>query len=131
MSPVEIVELYLHKVPLILVMLREQIVEHSDVSVIRESEVAYSSSLALGEQEVEYAVIHISLGIFGHGIPTSSNCMQQHIVDVIHLQFLQRVAIHRYGCFATACVGSEVGQFGGNEILIAWMATECDARGTL
>ena len=60
MLPVEVVELYLHEVPLILIVLGEEVVEYLDVTVIGETEVAYATCRTLLNEEVEDAIIDIT-----------------------------------------------------------------------
>ena len=43
MFPIDIIELYLHKVPMVFVMLLKQVVEHLYVSMEREAQIAYTS----------------------------------------------------------------------------------------
>ena len=58
--PVQVVQLYLHKVPVVLVVPRQQGVKHGDVAVIRESQVADAACLALLYQIVQHAVFHVA-----------------------------------------------------------------------
>ena len=61
MFPVKVVELYLHKVPMILVVLRQQVVVEFHVAMERESKIAYASCLPFFHKEIENAVVHVSV----------------------------------------------------------------------
>ena len=54
--------------------------------------------------------------------------MQKVIVDVVSLQLLQRVLIHRYAGLVALRVRVEVRQFRGDEYLFAVVLLEGDAR---
>ena len=60
MFPIDIIELYLYEVPLEFIVAGKKIVEYLDVSVIRKSEVSYSSGLSFGEEEIEDPVIDVT-----------------------------------------------------------------------
>ncbi len=124
--PVEVVELYLHKVPLALVMAGEEVVEHLDIAMVGEAEILDASSLAFSQHEVEHAVVQIARRETLHAsLPYG---MEQIIVDVIHTQFLERVAIHLDRLLAAPRLLTEVRQLGGNEIFVARVATEGYSR---
>ena len=60
MLPIDIIELYLYEVPFEFILAGKKIVEYLDVSVIRKSEVSYSSGLSFGEEEIEDPVIDVT-----------------------------------------------------------------------
>ena len=76
MVPVDIVELYLHEIPLVFVVPRQQVVEYSNVAVIREPEVAYAAGLALLEKEIKNAVVDVTFAELFHTILTHSDTVQ-------------------------------------------------------
>ena len=52
--------------------------------------------------------------------------MEQHIIEIIDLQLLERIVIHRDRGFAAPCVGREVRKLGGDIIFVARIAAEGD-----
>ena len=52
MLPIDIIELYLYEIPFEFILAGKKIVEYLDVSVVRKSEVPYSSGLSLGEEDI-------------------------------------------------------------------------------
>lgn len=126
--PVQIVQLDLHEIPLVFVVPREQMVEHPDIAVIRESEVADAPRPAFLQQEIEDAVLHVAALELLHAA-AHAHAVQQQIVYVIHLQLFQRIAVHGDGGFAAPRGRSEVGEFGGDEVLVARVTAQGDAGG--
>lgn len=118
--PVGIVHLDLNEVPMIaaLVVPGHHLVKHFEASVIGKSEIADTSCLLLFDEPVENAVIHISAIEVLH--TTASNAMEQQIIDIIRLQVAERVVKHLLACLACLCLGSEVGELGGDEEGFAW-----------
>ena len=57
--------------------------------------------------------------------------MQQIVVEIVHLQLLQRIMIHFLGLIRCPVVAIKIGEFRGNEVFAALMAAEGDARTTL
>ena len=92
MLPVEVVEFYLYEVPLILVVLGEEVVEYLNVTMIRETEVAYATCRTLFHKEVKDAIIDITPVEVIH--TTHANAMEQVIVDIIDTQGLHGVVVH-------------------------------------
>ena len=85
MAPVEEVHLYLHEVPVVLILTVEQPVEVAHVAVIGESEVLDAAFLALLEQEFEHTVIEeASL----QRVHATADTVEQVVVDVVDLQLL-------------------------------------------
>ena len=83
--PVEIVELNLNEVPFIFIVARQQIVEHTDIAVIGESEIANASRLALLNEEIENTILDVAILKLLHAA-SHAHSVKQHIVDVIHLK---------------------------------------------
>ena len=52
--------------------------------------------------------------------------MEQHIVEIIDLQFFERIVVHRDRGLAAPCVGREVRELGGDIILVTRIAAEGD-----
>ena len=66
-----------------------------------------------------------------HTVASGTYGMQQHVVDIVCLQFTERVAVNLQGTLTAPGGWIEVAQFGGDEHLLARIAFEGDARGTL
>ena len=133
MLPVEVIQLDLHKVPLVFVVVGQQMVEHGDFAMIGESQVADKALLALLHEVVQDAVVDVALHEQFHRLLTgaATDGMQQHVVDIVDLQFLERILEHLNAGLTGLGLGGEVGQFGGDEVLIALVAAQGDARGML
>ena len=127
MPPVQVIQLDLHEVPLELVMTRQQIVEHPDIPMIRKTQVADASGLALFQEEIHHPVVE-ETGIEQPHAVAPAHGMQQVIVDAVHLHFLERLAIHGNGILAREV--REIGKLGSHEIRVPGMAAQGDARGT-
>ena len=84
----------------------EQPVEDLDVAMIGESEVADAPSLTLFHAEVQHAVVDITSPEGIHA--TTTDRVQQVVVDVVHLQLLHRVAIHLDARLASLRLRTEV-----------------------
>ena len=127
--PVHVVKLYLHKVPLVFVVLGEQIIKHLHVSMIGKTQVADAPGFTFLEQEVQHAVVQVALMEVFHA--ASSHAVQEHVVDVIHLQFLEGVMVHGKGTLSGLRLGREVGELGGYIVALAGMPAQGDAHGPL
>ena len=93
MAPIDIVELNLHKIPMHLFVHGQHLIENRNRPVKRKSQIADSSRFTLLHQKIEHAVIDISSP---EGLNTAiPDRMQQIIIDIIHLQILKRLTIHR------------------------------------
>ena len=114
---------------MILVVHREQVVEHLHVAVVGEAEVAYAAGLALLDEIVEHAVVHIA-GVEGFHA-AAADAVQQVVVDVVYLQLFHRVVVHLDGAGAGLGLRTEVGELGGHEVAAARMAVQGDAGATL
>ena len=79
----------------------------------RESKVADATSLTLLHQIVHHAVVYIAAVKLVH---TTTDGMQQVVVDIVDLQLLQRVLVHADAGFTALCGGVEVRQFGSHKI---------------
>ena len=85
MAPVKEVHLNLAEVPVILLLMVEQPVKITDVTMIGESQVLDTTCLTLLHQEIEDAVIEETTL---ERIHASTNAMQQVVVDMVDLQAL-------------------------------------------
>ena len=94
MSPVHVVQLDLHEIPVVFVVVVDEPVEDLHVSVIGEAQVTDASLLLLFYQPVQDAIVHKPLVEFLLCIAATADGMQQQIVDIFHLQFLQRILKH-------------------------------------
>ena len=63
--------------------------------MIRESEIAYAARLTLGKQIIEHTVIDIAVLVGLDTVIPHTHTVQQQIVDIVGLQLLERVVIHR------------------------------------
>ena len=122
--PVQIVQLYLHEVPMIFLIEGQHLVEHRLLTMERETEVTYAACLTLFHQIIHHAVLDIAADKL---IITASNGMQQIVVDIVYLQLLQRVMIHLDGLLPLPVVAVKVGELRGNEILAPLMPAKGDA----
>ena len=95
MSPVEIVHLYLHEVPVVFLLMVEQPVECTHITMIGETQMAYASSLSLFKKEFEEVVVEETTSEVVHPSPT--NTVQKVIVYVIDSQSLKRLEVHLFG----------------------------------
>ena len=87
------------EVPLVFIVPGEQIIEYPDISVIRKTEIADTSRLALLQQKVEDTVVHVAVFKLLHAA-THPYAVQKQIVYIIHLQLFQRIAVHGDGGLA-------------------------------
>ena len=118
MLPVEVVHLYLHEVPMILLVMVQQPVEGSHVAMIRESQMLDTSGLALLEQEIEDAVVEeTSL----QRVHATSDAMQQIVVDMVHFQTLHRLLIHALRGIETPSILTLIRHFRGHIVFISRM----------
>ena len=123
--PVQIVQLYLHEIPMVLVVQGKNLVEHLLLAMKRETEVADAAGLSLLHEEVHHAVVHITRVELLH---SAANGVQQVVVDIVHLQLLHGVAVHLDGLLALMVLGIEVRELRGYEVLRALVAAQRDTR---
>ena len=130
-APIHIVELNLREVPCVaaLVVELQQQVEDFHVAVERETKVAYASALALLNEVVKHAVVQEPALKLLHA--AHAYAVEQHEVNVIHHQFLERVFVHLHRSLAGPLFAAQVAYLGGNEPLVSRVAVEGDARYTL
>ena len=93
--PVQVVQLYLYEVPVIFVVHGKYLVKYRFLTMEGETKVADASCLTLFHQEVHHAVINITTIKLIHA---STNSMQQIVVDIVYLQFLQGFLVHADTC---------------------------------
>ena len=130
-APVEVVELDLHEIPLVAIVFGEHAVEHADVAVVGEPEVADTPGLAFGQQEIEHAVVDVAGFELLHAVAAHADAVQQQVVDVVGPEFAERVAVHLHRGFAAPRCGREVRQFGGDVVALARIAGKRRSRGPL
>ena len=85
MLPVDIVQLDLHEVPMVFLVKGHELVPSFVSAMERESEVAYATGLALFHQEVNHAVVKVSLLEGIH----SADAVQKVVVNIVSLQILE------------------------------------------
>ena len=92
MPPVGIVELDLHEIPVYVVVHGQYFIEHVRCSVKRKSQVPDTPGLAFFHQKINHTVVDVPCpecldAAIADGV-------QQIIIDVVHLQVLERFPIH-------------------------------------
>ena len=124
--PVDVIELDLHEIPFDLIVPRKQVIEDLDIAVIRESQVSDTSRFAFGNEKIEHPVIEIAS--FQRLHTAHTDAVKQQVVEIIDLQLLERIAVHRQRSFPAPSRRSKVRQFGGNQIFVARMTAQRNAR---
>ena len=127
MPPVNVVELYLHEVPMHLVVHGKHFVEHVHRTVERESEIADAPCFTLLNQEFYHSILDITLAECLYA--SVADGMQQVIVDIVRLQVLERLAVHSYRILAR--IVGEVRQFRGQIIRLSRITAQRYAGGFL
>ena len=94
MSPVHVIHLYLDEVPFVPVVVFKEVVEYLYIPVVGKAEVSDAAFLPFLEQEFEHPVIYVTGAEFGHAVVSHSDSVQQQIVDMVDLEFLERIAVH-------------------------------------
>ena len=122
MAPIQEVHLYLYEIPVILIIMIHQIVEHLYITMIRESQVTDSACLTLLHQEVEYTIIQESATKVIH--TTATYAVQEIIVDIIHLQVFHGTFIHFLRLFERPGTRVGIRHLGSNIILVTWMTLQ-------
>ena len=125
--PVGIVHLNLHEVPMVLVVKRHEAVPRVGVAVEGEAEIANLSLLALFQKEVHHAVIDVAA--VESGDASSSDGVEEVVVDDIDLKLAEGLLVHGHAAFAG--IVAEVGELGGHKVAVAGMAFEGDTRSGL
>ena len=124
--PVDIVQLDLDEIPLrlALVVHGQHVVEELLRAVERPSEVPDPSGGAFALKELQHAVVDETRL---EGLKTlSAERVEQVVVDVVDLQLLERLAVE--GQRILARIVREVRHLGGDEVAVAGVALEGDAR---
>ena len=123
-----------------LVVQLQQVFEGTIITMPREAEVADAAFLLLFYEPVgETVVYEAALADFQtaeilvrFGVATATTgAVQQEVVDIVGLQFLQGVLEHRLRRFQRPLVAAEIREFGGYEILVARIALEGNAGAAL
>ena len=90
--------------------------------MIGKTEVTYASCTAFLQQKIQHSVVDVAGMKRGHSVIAHTHTVQQQVVEVVCLQFLERIAVHGDGGIAAPGGGREVRQFRGYEIMVAGMA---------
>ena len=98
--------------------------------MIGKTEVTYASCTAFLQQKIQHSVVDVAGMKRGHSVIAHTHTVQQQIVEVVCLQFLERITVHGDRCIAAPGGGREVRQFRGYEIMVAGMACESCSCGT-
>ena len=126
MTPVEEVHLNLYKVPMELVVVFQQVVEGTDVTMIGESKVLDASCLTLLQQEFQQSIVEESLVQRVHA--AIANAVQQVVVDVVDLQPFEGLLVHALRLAEAPQASVLVGHLGGDKEFVARMAAQRIAR---
>ena len=112
--PIDVVHLNHGKIPVVLVVVVNEVVEGLDIAVVRETEVADSARLALFEEKVEYAVVDVTFVEAFHAVELlavhkggHADAVQVQVVDVVGLQFFKRVFVHAHRSFVCPLLWAE------------------------
>ena len=129
MSPVYVVQLNLHEIPVVFVVVVDEPVEDLHVSVIGETEVANAACLALADEEVKQSVVDEARAEVVHAATTDG--VHQVVVDVVHLQTLERALVHLLRFLEALYVPALVRHLRCDIVRLAWVAFQGDARHVL
>ena len=129
MSPVYVVQLNLHEIPVVFVVVVDEPVEDLHVSVIGEAEVANAACLALADEEVKQSVVDEARAEVVHAATT--NGVHQVVVDVVHLKAFERALIHLLRFLKTLHVPALVRHLRCDIVRFARVAFQGDARHVL
>ena len=124
--PIQVVQLDLHEVPRNAHV--EHMIEHLHVAMEGPTKVTDASRLPLLQQEIQHTIVDITI-LEELDATASSDGVHQVVVQIVRLQALEGLAIHRQGVLPG--VVSLVGEFGRQEIGVARMTTEGNSRGSL
>ena len=124
--PVHIIHLYLDEVKMVFpaVVQADELVELRRTAVEREAQVADAARLPLLVQELHHPVLHVALAEGFHA--AAADGVQEIVVEVVRLELHKGVLIHFYGRLRSLIV--EVGELGGNIILLPGMTAEGNTR---
>ena len=103
----------------------DELVELAGRAVEGEAQVADAACLLFLDEEIHHAVLHVALFESGHA--AAADGVQEVVVEIVRLQLLEGVLVHLDGSLRRGVV--EVGEFRGDEILVARMAAQGDACG--
>ena len=104
--PVAVVGLYLYEVPVILLVVLEQPVEDSHVTVEREAQIPDASCLALLHEPLQQAVVEVALVQCLHA--STAHGMQQEVIYIVGLQVSEAVLKHLLPLLQRVLLGAEV-----------------------
>ena len=94
--------------------------------MIGESEVSDFSFFSFFQKEIEHTVVDEPFLELIHA--STTNTMEQIIVDVVHLKFLERLLIHLHGFFLRPFRLSEIRELGSHVEALAWETTGLQRR---
>ena len=126
MAPVQIVHLYLRKVPVVFILTVEQPVEGTHIAMIREAQMPDAAGLAFLEQEVEKAVVQEPA--FQTIDTATTNTMQQIIVNIVDTQTFEGSFIHFLSSVEIPQSLILVRHLCGYVVLLPWVTTQRTAR---
>ena len=92
MTPVDIVHLYLHEIPVVLVVEGNKLLELAGRAMEREPELADPPGLPLLQQVIDHAVVLVALleGL----VAALPDRVEQVVVEVVRLHLVERVPVH-------------------------------------
>ena len=127
--PVQIIEFYLHEVPMVLslVVPSERPIEYRDVAMVGKTEITDASGSLLLHQIVQYTIIDKATIELLHTTPGAYG-VKKKVVHIVRLQLLKRILEHLYGSLATPSLGSEVGKLRGYEVTASVITLQGIAR---
>ena len=126
MLPVHIIHLYLHEIPMILLMQFHEFVEDLLPAVERKTQITDSSCLTLCQKEIQQSVIYIS--VLEYFIGTAYG-MEKIVVEIIGAESLHGIVVHLQTGLAGRIV--EIRELRRNIISITGIATQRQTCGSL
>ena len=94
-TPVEEVHLYLHKVPVVVILMVEQPVEGTHITMVGKAQVLDAPCLPLSEEEIEEPVVDEAALEVVHS--PAADAVEKVVVDMVYFQSLERGVVHLLG----------------------------------
>ena len=126
MLPIHVVQLDHGEVPFHIHI--HHIIECSHIAVERPTEITDTSCFTFLQEEVKQTIVDESF-LEGFDTLTTTDRVEEIVVDIIHLKILQRIAIHFYRLLEIR--NTRVRHLGCNEELVAWMTLEGNTHSSL
>ena len=123
MLPIHVVQLDHGEVPFHIHV--QYIIECSHIAMERPTEVTNTSCFTFLQKEIEQAIVDETF-LEGFDTLTTTNRVEEIIVDIIHLKILQGIAIHFYRLLEIR--NTWVRHLGCNEELVTWMTFESNTH---